>query len=322
MARVRSAIDPANAFMDDVITHQQTLEPDHAANHLFDHCRRSRRRLGGVKCAKHNMCGHRHRQVRQQAETRQNRSLPARSLGASTTGSLKWVSAVARPWPGMCLSTGKTPPSSRPSVTARAMAATLPVRFHRPGRRSRRRRRAPAHPPTAGNRRSRRHQQDRRRSAGRSTARRRARGRFDVVEPAKYRSGRIDWPVAAGRSAARGRPPGRSGSAHPARPTSWRNSTSQMRYLRRRFNIPLKQNKAPGALRADEFALGGVQLRSGNACDEGPRVHGGRLARRYPEGQGKHRQFLWMTHCPPADFKLPQNCEASSEVPNGPTMAR
>ena len=41
------------------------------------------------------------------------------AFGVSTTGSLKWVSAVARPWPGMCLRTGKMPPCSRPSVTAR-----------------------------------------------------------------------------------------------------------------------------------------------------------------------------------------------------------
>ena len=34
-----------------VITHQQTLEPDYAANHFADHCRRSRRRLGGVERA-------------------------------------------------------------------------------------------------------------------------------------------------------------------------------------------------------------------------------------------------------------------------------
>ena len=30
---------------------------------------------------------------------------------ACTTGSCSWLSAVARPWPGMCLSTGSTPPS-------------------------------------------------------------------------------------------------------------------------------------------------------------------------------------------------------------------
>ena len=40
----------------------------------------------------------------------------ARSV--STTGSFWWLSAVARPWPGMCLSTGKTPPSARPSAMA------------------------------------------------------------------------------------------------------------------------------------------------------------------------------------------------------------
>ncbi len=43
----------------------------------------------------------------------------------STMGSSPWLSAVARPCPGMCLSTGRTPPASRPSATARATAATL-----------------------------------------------------------------------------------------------------------------------------------------------------------------------------------------------------
>src|SRR5580704_12442659 len=45
---------------------------------------------------------------------------------AVTTGSRLWLSAVARPWPGMCLSTGRTPPSAKPSAIAPATAATLP----------------------------------------------------------------------------------------------------------------------------------------------------------------------------------------------------
>ena len=40
----------------------------------------------------------------------------ARSV--STTGSSPWLSAVARPWPGRCLSTGSTPPAISPSATA------------------------------------------------------------------------------------------------------------------------------------------------------------------------------------------------------------
>ena len=32
--------------------------------------------------------------------------------------------------------------------------------------------------------------------------------------------------------------------------------------------------------------------------------------------------IFWMTHCPPALFKLPQNWAASSVDPNGPTMVR
>src|SRR5208282_3524168 len=46
-----------------------------------------------------------------------------------TTGSLLWLSAVARPWPGMCLTTGNTPPSVNPCAIALAMAATLAGSF-------------------------------------------------------------------------------------------------------------------------------------------------------------------------------------------------
>src|SRR5450830_118172 len=48
----------------------------------------------------------------------------ARSV--STTGNLAWLSMLARPCPGRCLSTGRTPPASRPCAIAPAMAATLP----------------------------------------------------------------------------------------------------------------------------------------------------------------------------------------------------
>src|ERR1051326_472451 len=44
---------------------------------------------------------------------------------ASTTGSSRWLSAMARPCPGLCLTTGSTPPSRRPSATAPANTATL-----------------------------------------------------------------------------------------------------------------------------------------------------------------------------------------------------
>src|SRR5215212_5518330 len=44
---------------------------------------------------------------------------------ALTTGSCWWLSAVARPWPGKCLSTGNTPPAMSPFATAPASAATF-----------------------------------------------------------------------------------------------------------------------------------------------------------------------------------------------------
>src|SRR5450830_526543 len=48
----------------------------------------------------------------------------ARSV--SMIGNLAWLSAVARPWPGRCLSTGRTPPACSPCAIAAAIAATLP----------------------------------------------------------------------------------------------------------------------------------------------------------------------------------------------------
>src|SRR5215813_6962690 len=47
------------------------------------------------------------------------------SRSVSTMGSAPWLSAVARPCPGMCLRTGRTPPARRPSATARASKATF-----------------------------------------------------------------------------------------------------------------------------------------------------------------------------------------------------
>src|SRR6516164_110161 len=47
------------------------------------------------------------------------------SRSVSTMGSAPWLSAVARPCPGICLSTGRTPLASKPSATARASKATF-----------------------------------------------------------------------------------------------------------------------------------------------------------------------------------------------------
>src|SRR5262247_1377207 len=41
-----------------------------------------------------------------------------------TTGSFSWLSAMARPCPGMCLRTGSTPPAMSPSATAAASTET------------------------------------------------------------------------------------------------------------------------------------------------------------------------------------------------------
>ncbi len=73
---------------------------------------------------------------------RRSRWLSSVARSACTTGSLRWLSALARPWPGMCLSTGSTPPSARPSAIARGNAPRpSPAYRHRRGRRSPGRRR-------------------------------------------------------------------------------------------------------------------------------------------------------------------------------------
>ncbi|MNV82087.1 hypothetical protein D3C71_1758000 [compost metagenome] len=47
------------------------------------------------------------------------------SRSVSTTGRSWWLSEKARPWPGMCLMIGRTPPASRPSAAARPSWVTV-----------------------------------------------------------------------------------------------------------------------------------------------------------------------------------------------------
>ena len=47
------------------------------------------------------------------------------SIAVSTTGRSWWLSEKARPWPGMCLMIGRTPPASRPSAAARPNWVTV-----------------------------------------------------------------------------------------------------------------------------------------------------------------------------------------------------
>ena len=50
---------------------------------------------------------------------RRNRWLRSTSSGASTRGRARWLSHAARPWPGMCFSTGSTPPVQQAPVPER-----------------------------------------------------------------------------------------------------------------------------------------------------------------------------------------------------------
>ena len=88
------------------------------------------------------MRGNRHRQVRQRLKCGEIGPFQL-SRRVSTFGSRKWVSAVARPWPGMCFRTGKTPPCasprSRPGRSSRPWPAPSvgAVADHRIGARNR-----------------------------------------------------------------------------------------------------------------------------------------------------------------------------------------
>ncbi len=109
----------------DVVAHQQALEPDRAANHVGDDCRRCRRRLGAIERAKHNMRGHRHRQRRPAAGTRAKSVRSSVRATVSDHRQRRWLSAVARPWPGNVLQDRQHAAGLRPSATARAIAATF-----------------------------------------------------------------------------------------------------------------------------------------------------------------------------------------------------
>ena len=76
------------------------------------------------------------------------------AIVASTCGTSWWLSTVARPWPGMCLMTGSTPPGEDVRRSARRPASRPSRRPCRvPGRRSQASRPRPGCRARAGNRR-------------------------------------------------------------------------------------------------------------------------------------------------------------------------
>ena len=68
---------------------------------------------------------HRERHVGKMPERHEILRVRARRASASTTGRSRWLSAAARPCPGMCLMTGSTPPAISPSAAARPRSATV-----------------------------------------------------------------------------------------------------------------------------------------------------------------------------------------------------
>ena len=70
------------------------------------------------------MGGHPHRQLGKRLKRRKIASVRALPGGFRPPAAARGCRRVARPWPGMCLSTGSTPPASSPAATAPPIAAT------------------------------------------------------------------------------------------------------------------------------------------------------------------------------------------------------
>ena len=122
--RARSK-SPLERLHRQVVAHQQAVEADLAADDLA----RSRVRevvagRSGSMAAIDHMGGHRHRHVGVAPGTARNRAPPAPPGAPRPPAALRWLSAWARPWPGMCLITGRTPPAISPSAAARPSAPT------------------------------------------------------------------------------------------------------------------------------------------------------------------------------------------------------
>ena len=146
-AAARAPTGPVNAPMDRSSLTSSPSKPIAPRTAVFDHGRGERTRPLGVErgCSKHGPSGPPARRAARERGTK-SRARSAAS-GASTCGSTAWLSLVARPWPGMCLTAGTIPPACKPSATARPSLVTIADRHRTSGRRrpcSRRRSAGPA----------------------------------------------------------------------------------------------------------------------------------------------------------------------------------
>ena len=165
-----------------------------------------------VDAREHNMRRHPQREVWRADGTPRNRSPPSVARSALDHRQRGWLSAVARPCPGMCLSTGSTPPVEQPFGDGRADRRDLGRR-----RRRRRGRRSPGRPRSTGTSASGRQSTSMPSAAeivrdqpGAELRGRKPRGAVAVVERAVEARRADSSASAAARAAAPGRPPGRS----------------------------------------------------------------------------------------------------------------
>ena len=199
----------------------------------------------------------------------------ARSV--STTGRRRWLSAVARPWPGRCFSTGRTPPAISPcGLRARERRDLLRRRAEGTVADHARRRRQPARRPPECNRHRCRPRADpaaisRPPSRAASSPVRRV-----ALDTARHRPHPADRPAnAAARAAAPGRLPDRPEPAHRGRARS-RNDAVSALTCAGTVDIALEQDQAERVGRAQKGGL--VRL------DAGPRYSADECARRHRRG--------------------------------------
>ncbi len=116
-ARARAPIIPRQRLHRDIIGHQQPVKADVLARIIAIIAGRLR---GGAcaSMASKTICAV--IAIGRSASAVNGAKSCASSSARSTVdrGRSLWLSTVARPWPGICLSTGNTPPASSPSATA------------------------------------------------------------------------------------------------------------------------------------------------------------------------------------------------------------
>ena len=216
------------------------------------------------------------------------RPRPFSQAGIRPSAVRRWLSACPRPWPGMCLSTGRMPPCSSPSAMARGDGRHSPgvvaigaVADHRVGAGDRH----------VGQRQAIDGDAEGDEVGGDQPAPRRAAARPSpgsmIVQRADTPRRRVDRPMR------------RAEALHPAAllidqdrgiglPTRSRIPPTSRATCAGDVDVALEQDEAPRPLRAEKRALFGGQCRAGYAGDECAWLMGP-ISPRPAQGQGNRR---------------------------------